>query len=81
MTSHNLDFGRSVLDLVACGCSSGASIHMSSVRKIAKTGSRKSSRDCGPRRLVYCRQNLVRCRAYSTKTPETLLNGTVFCNF
>ncbi|GAY55021.1 hypothetical protein WN944_014454 [Citrus x changshan-huyou] len=74
MTSHNLDFGRSVLDLVACGCSSSASIHRSSVRKIAMTGSRKSNRDCGARRLVCCRQNLARCRVYSTKTPETLLN-------
>lgn len=74
MTSHNLDFGRSVLDLVACGCSSSPSIHRSSVRKIAKTGSRKSSSGCGARRLVCCRQNLARCRVYSTKTPETLLN-------
>ncbi|KAL9437971.1 hypothetical protein AB3S75_023771 [Citrus x aurantiifolia] len=74
MTSHNLDFGRSVLDLVACGCSSSASIHRSSVRKIAMTGSRKSNRGCGARRLVCCRQNLARCRVYSTKTPETLLN-------
>lgn len=74
MTSHNLDFGRSVLDLLACGCSSSASIHRSSVRKIAMTGSRKSNRGCGARRLVCCRQNLARCRVYSTKTPETLLN-------
>lgn len=74
MTSHNLDFGRSVLDLVACGCSSSASIHRSSVRKIAMTGSRKSNRGCGARRLVCCRQNLARCRVYSTKTSETLLN-------
>lgn len=81
MTSHNLDFGRSVLDLVACGCSSSASIHRSSVRKIAMTGSRKSNRGCGARRLVCCRQNLARCRVYSTKTPETLLNGNVFCIF
>ncbi|XP_031266829.1 solanesyl diphosphate synthase 1, chloroplastic-like [Pistacia vera] len=75
MTCSNLDFGRSVLDLVACGCSSNASIDRSWVRSYAKSVSRRSSRHFGAKRLVFCKQNLARCRVYSTKTPETLLNG------
>lgn len=78
MTCRNLDFGRSVLDLVACGCSSNASIDRSWVRSYAKSVSRRSSRHFGAKRLVFCKQNLARCRVYSTKTPETLLNGSVF---
>ncbi|KAK0600252.1 hypothetical protein LWI29_013081 [Acer saccharum] len=77
MACHNLDFGTSVLDLVACGCSSNSSIDRSSVRNYAKTVSRSSSsrgRGRGVRRLVCCREKLAQCRVYSTKTPDTLLN-------
>ncbi|TXG66624.1 hypothetical protein EZV62_007899 [Acer yangbiense] len=78
MACHNLDFGTSVLDLVACGCSSNSSIDRSSVRNYAKTVSRSSSsrgRGRAVRRLVCCREKLAQCRVYSTKTPDTLLNG------
>ncbi|KAK4852242.1 hypothetical protein QYF36_022318 [Acer negundo] len=78
MACHNLDFGTSVLDLVACGCSSNSSIDRSSVRNYGKTVSRSSSsrgRGRAVRRLVCCRENLAQCRVYSTKTPDTLLNG------
>ncbi|XP_044472809.1 solanesyl diphosphate synthase 1, chloroplastic [Mangifera indica] len=75
MTCRNVDFGRSVLDLVACGCSSSVSIDRSWVRSYAKSVSRRSTRHFGAQRLVFCKHNLARCRVYSTKTPETLLNG------
>ncbi|XP_044511846.1 solanesyl diphosphate synthase 2, chloroplastic-like isoform X2 [Mangifera indica] len=74
MICRNLDFRRSVLDLVACGCSSNASIDRYWARSYAKSVSRRSSRHFGANRLVFCKQNLARCRVYSTKTPETLLN-------
>lgn len=77
MTCHNLDFGTSVLDLVACGCFSN---DRSSVSSYARTVSRRrrSSRGSAARRLVCCRQNLAQCRVYSTKTPDTLVNGIMF---
>ncbi|KAJ6751928.1 hypothetical protein OIU85_002354 [Salix viminalis] len=75
MTCHNLDFGRGKLDLVACGCSSNASIDRYSVRNYAKSVSKSCNRDYGSRRLVCCRRDIARCRVFSTKTPETLLEG------
>ncbi|KAG5254814.1 hypothetical protein OIU77_015903 [Salix suchowensis] len=75
MTCHNLDFGRAKLDLVACGCSSNASIDRYSVRNYAKSVSKSCIRDYGSRRLVCCRREIARCRVFSTKTPETLLEG------
>ncbi|KAG6793721.1 hypothetical protein POTOM_002940 [Populus tomentosa] len=75
MTCHNLDFGRAKLDLVACGCSSNASIDRYSVRNYAKSVSKSCNRDYGSRRLVCCRRDIARCRVSPTKTPETLPTG------
>ncbi|KAJ7014504.1 hypothetical protein D5086_003334 [Populus alba] len=75
MTCHNLDFGRAKLDLVACGCSSNASIDRYSVRNYAKSVSKSCNRDYGSRRLVCCRRDIARCRVSPTKTPETLPAG------
>ncbi|KAJ6949960.1 hypothetical protein NC651_003818 [Populus alba x Populus x berolinensis] len=75
MTCHNLDFGRAKLDLVACGCSSNASIDRYSVRNYAKSVSKSCNRDYGSRRLVCCRRDTARCRVSPTKTPETLPSG------
>lgn len=75
MTCHNLDFGRAKLDLVACGCSSNASIDRYSVRNYAKSVSKSCNRDYGSRRLVCSRRDIARCRVSPTKTPETLPAG------
>ncbi|EEF33905.1 solanesyl diphosphate synthase, putative [Ricinus communis] len=75
MTCQSLDFGRTVLDLAACGCSSNASIDRYSVRNYAKPVFRSCNRDYAARRLLCCRRDSARCRVSSTKTPETVLNG------
>lgn len=75
MTCHNLDFGRTVLDLVACGCSSGASFDRYSVRNCKKENSKGFNRGYGARRLVSSRRDRTRCRVSSMKTAETLFNG------
>ncbi|KDP30515.1 hypothetical protein JCGZ_16693 [Jatropha curcas] len=70
MTCRSIDFGRTLLDLAACGCSSNASIDRYSVRNYAKFASTTCTR-----RLRCCRRDIARCRVSSTKTPETLPNG------
>jgi all-trans-nonaprenyl-diphosphate synthase len=87
MTCQNLDFGRTVLDLFACGCSSNASFSRSSVRNYAKSTCRSSSsssssisRGYGAKKLVDRRRGIASCRVVSsTKTPGTLLTGSKFC--
>ncbi|CAL5393751.1 unnamed protein product [Camellia sinensis] len=75
MTCHSLEFSRTGLDLVACGCSSNASVDRFSVRNYAKKGvCRRSNRGFGARKLVCRRHEIARCGVFSTKTPETLLN-------
>ncbi|GAV78682.1 polyprenyl_synt domain-containing protein [Cephalotus follicularis] len=72
VTWRNLDFGRAAFDLVTCGCSSNAS----NLRSCSKTISRgSSSRGYGAKKLACYRGETGRCRVFSTKTPETLLNG------
>ncbi|KAK9268376.1 hypothetical protein L1049_000125 [Liquidambar formosana] len=75
MTCRNLDFGRTGLDLFACGCSSNASFERSSVKKYAKAVSRSSNGGYGARKLVCYRRDISPCRVFSTRSPETLLNG------
>uniref|UniRef100_A0A5B7AQD6 all-trans-nonaprenyl-diphosphate synthase [geranylgeranyl-diphosphatespecific] n=1 Tax=Davidia involucrata TaxID=16924 RepID=A0A5B7AQD6_DAVIN len=75
MTCHNLEFSRTGLDLVACGCSSNASLDRFSVRNHAKGVFKSVNRGYGARKLVCCRRDIARCRVFSTKTPETLING------
>ncbi|GMP53402.1 hypothetical protein CsSME_00018860 [Camellia sinensis var. sinensis] len=75
MTCHSLEFSRTGLDLVACGCSSNASVDRFSVRNYAKKGvCRRSNRGFGARKLVCRRHEIARCGVFSTETSETLLN-------
>ncbi|XP_021736188.1 probable solanesyl-diphosphate synthase 3, chloroplastic [Chenopodium quinoa] len=78
MSCQNVDFGRMRFNSIACCCSSNAS----SDRLFAKSnnvkgnGSRKNIRKgYGARKLFCFRSGSPKCRVYSTKTPETLLNG------
>ncbi|XP_038686531.1 solanesyl diphosphate synthase 1, chloroplastic-like isoform X1 [Tripterygium wilfordii] len=75
MTCRNLYFERTVLDLVACGCSSNASIEKNSVKNQIKGASRSANKDYGRRKLLCCRRDMAPCRVFPTKTPDTLLNG------
>lgn len=68
LTCHNLDFARTGIDFIACGCSSNSSYNRSRIRnytKVVKSSSTSVShlRDIGRRRV------------FSTRTPDTLLNG------
>ncbi|KAL6999692.1 sporulation-specific protein 2 [Sarracenia purpurea var. burkii] len=78
MSWHNLEFGRTGLDLVACGCSSNSSFDRFSVKNYAEGAyrcGRSGRRGHGARKLVCCRGDLAKRRVFSTRTPETLLNG------
>ncbi|KAM7492490.1 hypothetical protein LguiA_035411 [Lonicera macranthoides] len=81
MTCHNLEFGRTGLDLVACGCSSNASINRFLARNQAKRVLKSvNGGGYGPRKLLCCRRDIARCRVVSTKNPETLLDGVPLGN-
>lgn len=75
MTYRNLDFGRTGLDLFACGCSSNASFDRSSVKNYTKAVYGSSNRGYGARKLFCHRRDIAPCRVVSTKSPEPLLNG------
>lgn len=75
MTCRSIDFGRTVLDLVACGCSSNALLDRSSIRNYTKVNSKGSSRVYGARKLVFRGRDRTRCAVSSMKAAETLLNG------
>ncbi|XP_050233997.1 solanesyl diphosphate synthase 2, chloroplastic-like isoform X2 [Mercurialis annua] len=70
VTCQRLDFGRSVLDLAACGCSSNASVDRYSVKNSAKSAVFRSCHGD-----YAARRDTARCRVSSTKTPDTMLNG------
>ncbi|KAG2676286.1 hypothetical protein I3760_12G045900 [Carya illinoinensis] len=74
MTCHNLDFSRTVLDVVACGCYLNATFNRSSVRNYAKSSCKSRSRGHGGGIDVCRRRGIARCRVSSTRTPETLRN-------
>lgn len=74
---RSLDFGPTGFDLVACGCSSNAQFDRFSRRNSAKGVSKSSSRGYAAKKMVYCQRRIGRCRVFSTRAPETLLNGTV----
>lgn len=74
MTCHNLDFGRTVLDLVACGCSSSASFDRYSVRNCKKANSKGFNGGYGAHKLVSSQRGRSRCKVSSMKTAETLFN-------
>ncbi|KAL0362602.1 UNVERIFIED_CONTAM: Solanesyl diphosphate synthase 2, chloroplastic [Sesamum calycinum] len=75
MTCHNLEFGRTRLEFLACGCSSNASSERLSVRNCDKGVLRNVNRGCRARKFLYCRREIGRCRAFQTKTTEAFLNG------
>lgn len=75
MTWHNLEFVRTGLDLVSCGCSSNSSFDRFPVRNCAKGVHRSVRRGYGARKLGSCQRDIARCLALPTKTPETLVNG------
>ena len=75
MTCRSLDFGRTVLDLVACGCSSNALLDRSSIRSYAKVNTKGSSRGYGARQIVFGGRDRTKCGVASMKAAETLLNG------
>uniref|UniRef100_A5AYD7 all-trans-nonaprenyl-diphosphate synthase [geranylgeranyl-diphosphatespecific] n=1 Tax=Vitis vinifera TaxID=29760 RepID=A5AYD7_VITVI len=72
---RSLDFGPTGFDLVACGCSSNAQFDRFSRRNSAKGVSKSSSRGYAAKKMVYCQRRIGRCRVFSTRAPETLLNG------
>ncbi|EXC11710.1 Solanesyl diphosphate synthase 1 [Morus notabilis] len=75
VTCHNLDLGRTVLDLVACGCSSSASYSLKNHAKVNSKG--RSCRVYGVRKLVKtARWERTRCQVSSMKTAEPLLSGS-----
>lgn len=75
MTYRNLDFGRTGLDLFACGCSSNASFDRSWVKNYTKAVYGSSNRGYGARKLICHRRDIDPCRVVSIKSPEPLLNG------
>lgn len=75
MTCHNLEFGRTRLDFVACGCSSNASLDRFSVKNSANGALRSINRGYRAPEMRCFRRDIGRSRVFSTKTPETLLNG------
>ncbi|KAK3011378.1 hypothetical protein RJ639_012448 [Escallonia herrerae] len=77
MTCHTLEFGRTGVDSVACGCSFNASLDRFTVKNRARRVLLSVHRGYGARKLLCCRRNIARCRVYSTKTSEALLNGIV----
>lgn len=73
MTSHNLEFGRTGFDFVACGCSSNASYL---VKDSSKGVLRRVKYEYGARKWLCFRRDFASCRVLSTKTPEAFVNGT-----
>ncbi|KAJ7948830.1 putative Solanesyl diphosphate synthase [Quillaja saponaria] len=74
VTCQSHDFGKTLLDLIACGWSSNASFNRYSVKNCAKSNLGGSSRSYASRKSVYCRRGITQCRVSSMKTPETMLN-------
>lgn len=74
ITYHNLEFGRTRLDFVACGFSSNASFDRFSVRNCSK-GVLRNADGCKARKSLCHRREIGPCRLFSTKTPEVFLNG------
>ncbi|PKI35854.1 hypothetical protein CRG98_043763, partial [Punica granatum] len=76
VTCGNLDFGRTVLDLVSCGCSSNGSFDRFPGRRYGVKASLKAGnwRDFVRRRLYCFRRESAPRRVFPTKTSETLFN-------
>ncbi|GER45110.1 solanesyl diphosphate synthase [Striga asiatica] len=75
-TCHNLEFVRTRLDSMSCGCSSNSSFNRPSMRNCTKGLVRNVNGASKMRQLQCCRQDMGGCRVFSTKTPEAFLTGT-----
>lgn len=77
VTCGNLDFGRTALDLVSCGCSSNVHLDRSSLRRCGAKANLKAGNCRGyvGRKLHCFRRDSIPCRVLPTKTSETLFNG------
>ncbi|XP_075487372.1 solanesyl diphosphate synthase 1, chloroplastic-like [Primulina tabacum] len=73
ITCHNLGFGRTRLNFVACGCSSNASFDRFSVRNCSK-GLLRNVDGCKAWKSLCHRREIGPCPVFSTKTPEVFLN-------
>ncbi|XP_022142816.1 probable solanesyl-diphosphate synthase 3, chloroplastic [Momordica charantia] len=72
---QSLDFGRHVLDYVACGCSSNTPLDRYTVRSHVKPCSKGRKRRHQTPTLACSRRNVGQCRVFSTTKPETVLDG------
>nr|GMC59023.1 probable solanesyl-diphosphate synthase 3, chloroplastic [Ipomoea batatas]GMD34966.1 probable solanesyl-diphosphate synthase 3, chloroplastic [Ipomoea batatas] len=73
---HNLEFGRTRLNYPACGCSSNSSIDRHSAKKfLLRNGNNGGGGGFRARKLLCCRREIGRCNVFSTKAPESFLNG------
>lgn len=75
MTCQNVDFGRMRFDLIACSCSSNASSERLFAKSDVKSGRRNLRKGYGGRKLFCFRSGSSKRRVYSTKSPESFLNG------
>ncbi|KAL2523502.1 Solanesyl diphosphate synthase 1 [Abeliophyllum distichum] len=75
VTCHNLEFGRTRLEFLSCGCSSNASFDRFSVRNYAKGTVRNVNRAFKARQLLCFQPEIGPRRVFSTNTPEALLTG------
>lgn len=72
MTCHGLEFGRTGLNYVPCGCSSNSSYDRLS--KFANRVVRSVHRGHKAGNLLYCKQTFGRCHVFETKNSEAFLN-------
>ncbi|XP_031092382.1 solanesyl diphosphate synthase 1, chloroplastic [Ipomoea triloba] len=73
---HNLEFGRTRLNSPACGCSSNSSIDKHSAKKfLLRNVNNGGGGGFRARKLLCCRREIGRCNVFSTKAPESFLNG------
>nr|GMD34967.1 probable solanesyl-diphosphate synthase 3, chloroplastic [Ipomoea batatas] len=74
---HNLEFGRTRLNsAAACGCSSNSSIDRHSAKKfLLRNVNNGGGGGFRARKLLCCRREIGRCNVFSTKAPESFLNG------
>ncbi|KAE8649251.1 solanesyl diphosphate synthase 1, chloroplastic [Cucumis sativus] len=71
---QSLDFGRHVLDYVACGCSSNTPLDPHTVRSHVKLSTKGRKRRHQARTLICSQRKVGQCRVFSTTKPETVLN-------
>lgn len=72
---QSLDFGRHVLDYVACGCSSNTPLDPHTVRSHVKLSTKSRKKRHQTRTSICSRRKVGQCRVFSTTKAETILNG------